>query len=690
MATRLQFDPSGYEAPVGTVDLTWAPPPPPPWEAPVGTADLVFGPSGYEAPVGTVALQFGQPTQDGDGSTTHPPATLSIQATMAPPRGDLRGHAASRGKLAINLPGLASARLDASFDINVDRAPKAATTSVWQQADDVAKDMRDGWEQSARRTPSIAMPWQQAADRPHGLRDGFENPPGQSQAATSRWQEGQRVDQGERNAWQYPGRADRQRRTRWEESQRVDQSEHSAWQYPGRLDQFEHPRWEVAGYLPPLAIRSDFGQGRWQTAGSGLPWENAQWPEPGFDPPPAPPGPPEPPPPWEPSADLVMCAPVPHAPWILAFGVDPCAGTGGGGEPGDGTILIPTRRIYIVQNSAHLVRVADGRDLPATAVTVSIDTDSWSWTLSASLASASALALVEGTDAEPVEVDAMINGHTWRVLIDGWQLQEAWKRGGGTIRGRSRAAYLASPYADARDYLEASDRTAQQLAAQELPTGWSLDWRLNDWLVPAGAWSYQGLAPIDVIARIAEAGGGYVQAHRNQDTVSVLPRYPSAPWEWGAAGGVIQVPRAVMLQRSSDKKPGDSRNAVYVHGQSPGGILAHVKRSGTAGDRLAETIVDPLITDPAPARARGIAALATTGRQATETHELPLSDDLGGLIEPGRMIEAGSDNGGGFQGDWRGLVRGLSVTANAKRASNGGVSLAVRQSLTIERHYQEA
>ncbi|WP_136069334.1 hypothetical protein [Modicisalibacter radicis] len=109
-----------------------------------------------------------------------------------------------------------------------------------------------------------------------------------------------------------------------------------------------------------------------------------------------------------------------------------------------------------------------------------------------------------------------------------------------------------------------------------------------------------------------------------------------------------------------------------------------MKRRGTAGDRLADTIVDPLITDPVPARARG------TARQATEAHDLPISDDLGGLIEPGQMIEASEDTGGGFEGDLRGLVRGLSVTANAKRASNGGVSLAVRQSLTIERPYQEA
>ena len=353
------------------------------------------------------------------------------------------------------------------------------------------------------------------------------------------------------------------------------------------------------------------------------------------------------------------------------------------------TFFVPSLRIYIVTNYAQIVRVSDGRDVPASAISLSISSDSYSWDLSATLAGKDARALVEGTDGEPVEVDVTINGEAWRVLIDGWRLTEAWRNNGGTIRGRSRAAYLAAPYAAPRDYVEGSQLLAQQLAAQELPPGWTLQWGIADWIVPAGAWRYQGLAPIDAISRIAQAGGGYVQADRSQDKVIVKPRYPHAPWTWEPLTPDLAIPRDIIVQRGSDKKPGQGVNAVFVHGGDPGGIFAKVVRTGSAGDVLTTSVVDSLITATEPATARGITAIAETGRQATETHELPLAEQYGGLIEPGALVAIGEEVEGEFQSQWRGLVRGVSVRAGATRSSNGGVALSVRQSIEIERHFEE-
>jgi len=117
-----------------------------------------------------------------------------------------------------------------------------------------------------------------------------------------------------------------------------------------------------------------------------------------------------------------------------------------------------------------------------------------------------------------------------------------------------------------------------------------------------------------------------------------------------------QVPRDVLLQRSSQKKPGQGKNAVYLHGGANGGVFARVLRNGTAGDQLLPTVVDPLITDVLPARHRGIAALAATMRQSTEQHEMPLSASLGGLILPGSLVGVGEEGGAGFEQDWIGLV----------------------------------
>ncbi|CAJ1758983.1 hypothetical protein LMCDFJHI_00060 [Aeromonas salmonicida] len=49
----------------------------------------------------------------------------------------------------------------------------------------------------------------------------------------------------------------------------------------------------------------------------------------------------------------------------------------------DARIVIPTRRVYLVSNTASIVRVRDGLDIPATAVNIELDTDSWAWQFSA-------------------------------------------------------------------------------------------------------------------------------------------------------------------------------------------------------------------------------------------------------------------------------------------------------------------
>ncbi|MDI5886209.1 hypothetical protein QLT01_17870, partial [Cobetia amphilecti] len=84
---------------------------------------------------------------------------------------------------------------------------------------------------------------------------------------------------------------------------------------------------------------------------------------------------------------------------------------------------------------------------------------------------------------------------------------------------------------------------------------------MTDWVVPAGAWSYDSLAPIDAISRIAQAAGGYVQAHQQDQTIIVAPRFEAAPWRWAESEVDLAVPRDIITQLGSDQQPGDARNA---------------------------------------------------------------------------------------------------------------------------------
>lgn len=81
-------------------------------------------------------------------------------------------------------------------------------------------------------------------------------------------------------------------------------------------------------------------------------------------------------------------------------------------------------------------------------------------------------------------------------------------------------------------------------------------------------------------------------------------------------------------------------NAVYVSGERAG-VVAQVKRSGTAGDVPTTMVVDPLITHADAARSRGIAILSDTGKQALVTLELPMLPELG-LLSPGLMLSIGA------------------------------------------------
>jgi len=63
-----------------------------------------------------------------------------------------------------------------------------------------------------------------------------------------------------------------------------------------------------------------------------------------------------------------------------------------------------------------------------------------------------------------------------------------------------------------------------------------------------------------------------------------------------------------------------------------------VTRTGTAGNLLAPMVVDPLITQAAAARQRGVAVLADTGRQIEVSLRLPVLAETG-IIEPGAFVE---------------------------------------------------
>ena len=328
------------------------------------------------------------------------------------------------------------------------------------------------------------------------------------------------------------------------------------------------------------------------------------------------------------------------------------------------TVIIPVRGVYIVTNKAEFYRVSDGRQIPATDISVVGDYDSWAWQFSAAVPR---IADAEAVDGD--EVAIIINGHESRHLVDGWSDNLSWGQQSATITGRSLSAELSASLALTRSYTEPNQRLLSQLAQQELPTGWALDWQAADWLIPAGVWTYSNLAPIDAIAQLAEAAGAFILPDMATRKLTVLSKYPVAPWSLTATDVDISIPGAIMVTRGRQPTRGQNADGVWIS-SGAGQLQALIRRQGTAGANLLADVSNPLITDVTGARALGISLLSDGVSRSMDTIDLPISSDTG-LIIPGQVIETP---------DGIGYARSLRQSARMS-----GRALVVRQTIEVER-----
>ena len=338
-------------------------------------------------------------------------------------------------------------------------------------------------------------------------------------------------------------------------------------------------------------------------------------------------------------------------------------------------VVVPVRRFYMVINSVSLVRLPSGVELPAYAFSMTVDADSWTWSWSATLDKSAAPHVVREPGSAAVELQAMVNGQPYRLMIDRAERSKQFPGERVTVSGRGLAAELDAPWAPVMTFGNQVDRTAQQLMSDVLTMngvsiGWSVDWGVQDWLVPAGAWQMQGVY-IGAVNDIAGAVGAYVQPHPTARVLRVLPRYPAAPWEWGDLTPDLQLPAAAVQLEGTEwvKKP--AYNGVFVGGVSAG-VFGPVTRAGTSGGLLAPQVTHALITDPVAHLQRGLAVLSDTGDQANVQLTLQVLPETG-IIMPGTLLGYVSDDGPAI-----GIVRGTSVSWSRPR---------MRQTIEVETHH---
>lgn len=320
---------------------------------------------------------------------------------------------------------------------------------------------------------------------------------------------------------------------------------------------------------------------------------------------------------------------------------------------------IPSKTAYIMNHSLS-VTLLDLTPIPMASVQLSYDADAFAWQFSGQLADKAALPLVKQAAGQPpVQLIITINGYSWKVLVERIGRGQEFGRNSITISGHGLTALLGQPYQQPASATQGGALTVQQLAELHLPPGWSINWTAPTWLVPAGAYSYNNQTPIQALASIAKDIGAMLVAARDSQTITIMPRYPVLPWDFATAAPDVTIPEAAIVAVNETTVAPSQANAVYVHGGEIGGVLAWCRLNGTAGDRLASSVSNALLTDVVACRALGERILAGQYEQpGIQSITLPMDGVMIPLLSGGQLAEITVDGS-----PVRGIVNGVAIEA---------------------------
>ena len=596
----------------------------------MATVKLLFAQPPVATP-GPVRLVFG----DDGGTPAIPDVTLHGGGRITGLRLRIGLRVGARLSGGGRITGL-RLQVGAQYDSNVERPVAATTRNTWQNTRPLRSVAQQRFEQARPAHASLQTQWQNAAPRHASLQTQWQQTQTFAAIVRQALQQAQRV-----------GTAPTAQR--FENAQRL--RAHTQQQYQQAQPLGTAPtaqRFEDATRLRALlrssfdeaqrvqaAVRNSFGHGTPLSRVIAAHYEQARNPGPGVS---RPVQPPQPEPCYLPTlpAHLVF-----EDAWSSSAAlVFICERHGPGPDPAPGeTIVVPVRRVYVVINEARLRRVDGDIQIPTFTMSMSLDTDSWAWGFSADVPRGALPNLQPSNFGDPVELEAWVNGVPYRFLAEQLSTSRTFGKESLRISGRGLTATLDAPYAPTLNFGNAGARTAQQLMGDALtingvPLGWGVDWRLTDWLVPGNVWTHQG-SYIGALNSIVQAAGGYLQPHESDKVVKALLRYPTAPWDWGAAAD-FELPADVTTQEGIVWQENPRYNRVFVSGVSAG-VLGQVTRAGTDGASIAPMVTDALITHADAARQRGVRELAAGGRQAMVSLQLPVLETTG-VIPPGKMV----------------------------------------------------
>jgi hypothetical protein len=644
---------------------------------PVGTVNLDLTGS-YTPPVGTVNLDLGATatlewSASIAGETLAPSGSLSILSgrvavvageTLAPIGQILAGRVV---RLTIQGETLApTGAVTGLYDSNLLSDTHRDTVNGWQEGLAQHPAVIAVWTQSERLEPGVLSGWQAAKSWPAGILTAWQASERLSSASRESWTEALSLSGQTGDSWQPTEHVSTTTAVHWQAGDRVSVSHISRFRVRlPLLETVRRSRWQ-RGTILNRSWQDGFGDGERRLTAFLEVWQQAGYPGNAPNP-----GPPIPLPiPWPWGTDLNLRCPLPGT--TLRIGRTPC-------------ILvaereIPIRRSYMTTNSASLVRWPDLTPLPFTSMTIETDFDSWCWSLTATLSSPEAWPLVQPNPLA-CEVLATVNGQVWRFLLDVPNLSRSFNSNKVTLKGRSRSAWLHDPFMPQRNLSQSEARDMTQLAEAAIEnTGWSLEWLLEDWSVPAGRY-HSFNTPIGALINLVNVTNDGMYTHPTDQIITLHKRWPVASWLLDGETMDILIPEAAILSLAQSPVYSQPYNGVYVSGTTHG-VLALVKIEGTDGAlQPAEPVTNELLCDEAgvAARQRGLNLLSDAGAgwdMDAETLFAPSASPAFPLVPPGQIVSIAG---------MKGISRSCRISAQ-----RSGNALSVRQSIGLERREVEA
>lgn len=595
--------------------------------------------------MGGIKLRFTHPAAQIKGGPVRLVFGEQSSQVIEPVAAEGSGHLTGMGGFAvvrtvavasINSPlSAAGGSAKLTWNANVSRSTCVEVQSKWQQAQPVSVGISEHWQQSLPSGAMLRSRWQEGAPLRGSVHSSWRESERVRGSIRGGWQQGTSIRGAAQAVWQEAERLRAGVRGVWQQGTPIRGAARTVWQETLRLRHAIRAEWSEAVPVRVL-LSNSYGDGQPVRVGLRPHWQEAMRPKPGTS---------------------IVKPPIKHSCYVPSLPVRlvfrdqavsgipirlifKCDGHGTTRPPA--VIVVQGRRTYIVINSIE-VRRADSpasEPLPCETFSMQLDRQSWTWRFNAAFHASARDAVSPSLTGVPVELEVRVNGQPFRLQAERIGKSRKLPERLVTVSGRGKAALLDAPHSVVQTFSHSMTIAAQQLAGEVLNVnggnfGWSLDWNIVDWQVPAHTWMFQGTYAA-ALADIVGAAGGYLQPHDTDPILRVLPAWPQPWWRFDQLTPDFDLPEGIGEVEDTEVIYQPMYDRMFVSGETGGGLF-DIYRAGFPGTVLKQMEVHPLITQLEVAQARAVAELSESGTALKHKVTLPVLPETG-VIKPGHIL----------------------------------------------------